>query len=500
MRKTRLLSLLVLLMTAATSAWADVWTDIIINGDLEGADRQCFFVKENGLGNVNIYYARIKDGIGVDNSRAIEVQSTGTEAQTWDTQFFVRLPYELPANTPYRVSFDYKADKTGECDLQCQNEPGEYIWYTIGVPNSAITFGNGWSNFNSGDITVPQQCDGLQNADGPHLNNFQTISFSLGKNGEATKYIIDNIKVEIPSDVLSGLTKKPLTKEMSQYPVNITSMAIMGDFLGQDEVNNWNPTNGWALTQDNSNPAIWKLTREFTAVARTYEYKIFANGNMDDFTLPVPADDKGQFVISEAGDYTLTVTVDTEAGTASVRAAVPGTYNVTFAEGIPEPDKWTASPATDVKKGQTVTVTYTGTRKVIGVKAEKKAAAPATALAPALEDGATVVIAFNYGGANTCTFTNNNGTFTLTSGTGGIGGNGNSAKQLTIENGNIVFKANYYSPIDNDWDSAGFQVSFDPTANSYAVWKSGIANSNGGAFTSITVNGTDVTDQLSELK
>lgn len=176
------------------------------------------------------------------------------------------------------------------------------------------------------------------------------------------------------------------------------------------------------------------------------------------------------------------------------------TYAVTFADDLAEPDKWTASPATDVKKGQTVTVTYTGSKKVIGVKAEKKAAAPATALAPALENGATVVIAFNYGGANTCTFTNNNGTFTLTSGTGSIGGNGNSAKQLTIENGNIVFKANYYSPIDNDWDSAGFQVTFDPTANSYAVWKSGIANSNGGAFTSITVNGTDVTSQLSELK
>ena len=373
MKRTRLLLLLVLLMTAATGAWADVWTDIITNGDLEGVDRQCFFVKENGLGNENLYYARIKDGIGVDNSRAIEVQSTGTEAQTWDTQFFVRLPYELPAGTPYRVSFDYKADKTGNCDLQCQNEPGEYIWYTIGVPNSAITFGNGWSNFNSGDITVPEQCDGLQNADGPHLNNYQTISFSLGINGEATKYIIDNIKVEIPSDVLSGLTKKPLTKEMSQYPVEITSMAIMGDFLGQGEVNNWNPTNGWALTQDNSNPAIWKLTREFTAVARTYEYKIFANGNMNDFTLPVPADDKGQFVISEAGDYTLTVTVDTEVGTASVRAAVPGTYTVTMKEGAVDAENWTITPTeattTGVAKSTEVTLQYNGRLKVKSVKA-----------------------------------------------------------------------------------------------------------------------------------
>ena len=53
------------------------------------------------------------------------------------------------------------------------------------------------------------------------------------------------------------------------------------------------------------------------------------------------------------------------------------TYAVTFADDLTEPDKWTASPATDVTKGQTVTVTYTGTKKVIGVKAEKKAATPA---------------------------------------------------------------------------------------------------------------------------
>ena len=51
------------------------------------------------------------------------------------------------------------------------------------------------------------------------------------------------------------------------------------------------------------------------------------------------------------------------------------TYAVTFAEGT-DPNEWTASPNADVKKGQTVTVTYTGAKKVIGVKAEKKAAEP----------------------------------------------------------------------------------------------------------------------------
>jgi hypothetical protein len=50
-------------------------------------------------------------------------------------------------------------------------------------------------------------------------------------------------------------------------------------------------------------------------------------------------------------------------------------YNVEFAEGT-NTSEWTATP-NPAKTKQTVTVTYTGTRKVIGVKAEKKAATPA---------------------------------------------------------------------------------------------------------------------------
>ncbi len=56
-----------------------------------------------------------------------------------------------------------------------------------------------------------------------------------------------------------------------------------------------------------------------------------------------------------------------------VNIAPAPTYAVTFADGTPESDKWTASPNTGVSKGTTVTVTYTGTKKVLGVKAEKKA-------------------------------------------------------------------------------------------------------------------------------
>ena len=63
----------------------------------------------------------------------------------------------------------------------------------------------------------------------------------------------------------------------------------------------------------------------------------------------------------------------------TVTIAAEPTYAVTFAEGVnPEPPaepEWTADPAAGVKKGTEVTVTYTGSKKVIGVKAEKKSAA-----------------------------------------------------------------------------------------------------------------------------
>ena len=58
----------------------------------------------------------------------------------------------------------------------------------------------------------------------------------------------------------------------------------------------------------------------------------------------------------------------------TVTIAAEPTYAVTFAEGT-DPKEWTADPNTGVKKGQTVTVTYTGSKKVLGVKAEKKAKA-----------------------------------------------------------------------------------------------------------------------------
>lgn len=92
----------------------------------------------------------------------------------------------------------------------------------------------------------------------------------------------------------------------------------------------------------------------FTAAGEVHVY-YYVRGNDSDNDDEIFSD--GDIL----SDNALTVTI----------AAAP-TYAVTFAEGT-DPNEWTASPNTNVTKGQTVTVTYTGSKKVIGVKAEKKA-------------------------------------------------------------------------------------------------------------------------------
>ena len=81
---------------------------------------------------------------------------------------------------------------------------------------------------------------------------------------------------------------------------------------------------------------------------------------------PVGNDDTDPTKIYSDGDMCATAL--------EVTVAAAPTYDVvinTAGLSAEEAGKWSASPNTGVKKGDDVTVTYTGTRKVIGVKAQK---------------------------------------------------------------------------------------------------------------------------------
>ena len=165
-------------------------------------------------------------------------------------------------------------------------------------------------------------------------------------------------------------------------------------------------------------------------------------------------------------------------------------YDITFSEGTnpdPENPEWTATP-NPAKTKQTVTVTYTGSRKVIGVKAEKKAAAPT--LKDALANGATVVINYTWFDENvtTFTYTNNGGTYTgnTTGVDAGYFTNGMSMSGTTLR----------FTASNTDATEANVSIDFYTDTNEYYF------NSKDTGFTSFTisVNGTDLTSQLKEVK
>ena len=142
---------------------------------------------------------------------------------------------------------------------------------------------------------------------------------------------------------------------------------------------------------------------------------------------------------------------------------------------------------TGVKYGQTVTLTATQGYKFRSVEAKKTGSA---VLAPALENGATVVIICNWGYAKTTfTYTNNGGTFSGQA-------SGHEADYfnngLELNGKNLSFGA--WNVDNSEFLSVGITFNTESSAYSYT--------GKGEDFVSFTisVNGTDVTDQLSELK
>ena len=165
------------------------WTDIIVNGSLEGTEVANFFSKE--APSAEVLPSRIFDGMGKDGSRGIKVESAAGASQDWDTQFWIYLPTTLPEGTKYKVEFDYRSDVAGSADTQAHAAPGNYIHYQmIGSPN----FTTDWQHYEaSGVITADQaeaKTDGV-----PNGNKFQSIAFNLSKDrANAVKFFFDNIK------------------------------------------------------------------------------------------------------------------------------------------------------------------------------------------------------------------------------------------------------------------------------------------------------------------
>ena len=166
---------------------SSTWTNIVVNSDLEGTDVSCFYKKENSAESETVVSATITNKAGKDNSRGIVIQSVDNPAESWNTQFFVRLPRTIPAGTKYRLSFDHKASREAYMLMEIHAEPSDYIFYDF----DHTTFNTTWQHYESeGTITGEMSTD---------EKKMRTIVFDLAHEKTATTYYFDNIVFEIPT-------------------------------------------------------------------------------------------------------------------------------------------------------------------------------------------------------------------------------------------------------------------------------------------------------------
>lgn len=177
-------------VAAGPATW---WTNLVNNSDVEGSDLSSFFATEKTDGPKPATIGA--PGTGADGvGRAIVVESGDNPVNPWDTQFFVKVPYEFTTSEPYRFSMKIRADKPAAAESQAHKNPGDYLHYEmVGNPN----FTTEWQEYSySGMISGAQE-------------GMSTIAFNLSVFGETNTYYFDDIVWEIEE---SG-NKIPLTPE-----------------------------------------------------------------------------------------------------------------------------------------------------------------------------------------------------------------------------------------------------------------------------------------------
>ena len=167
-----------------------VFTDnLFTNGDVEGEDMSAFIAKVNDDADALLLPAGTKTFKG---SNQILVKSAAREADPenegkylgndHDTQFFVRLPYALPAGTTYFFSVDYLSNKVATIPSQTHGEPGQWK-----------------GNKGVGSITTgsdAQTLSGYFKAEA----DMRSIAFNLAAATEGGQFYFDNFVFKVVKD------------------------------------------------------------------------------------------------------------------------------------------------------------------------------------------------------------------------------------------------------------------------------------------------------------
>ena len=261
-----------------------VWTTIIDN------DPRCMISKEYPAGYV--LPAKIND------DGEFVVNAPAKVSESYDSQFWIRLPQTLAAGKRFKLSLEYKASQNATVNSQSHNEPGQYIHYSCA---GDFNFTSEWQLF-SGTITVPAECNGDDNSSG-YKNDFRSIAFNLSQN-EAVDFYFRNIKVEIDENDVTE----------PDYPADIYIVAGTEDLCGVA----WNTRSMDNQMTLNSETGLYEKKYENVTInSESYpQFKVVKNCSWD------TAWPSSNYVINTgtSGLFNITITFDPETENVTVDA------------------------------------------------------------------------------------------------------------------------------------------------------------------------------------
>jgi hypothetical protein len=314
---------LVALLTMTTQAWAD------------------YYVSGNGSGNwCNGEMWNIVDGLKMTESNGI-----------------------------YSITFANVAVPEGENVYQ----------FKIVINNWDNAFG---TTAAASDIKLNRTLQGTSVNDGGDNIPFTitaTTDVTISFNPADNTYMISTTGMKVGDDANTFFPVEGETNQWKLEAMPAGNVEVSVGYYPEAEIDGTLSLSGNNVPATTDEPLI-VITGEGTPTGGTMQYAISTDGTN------APSEGWGTDMptaanITEPNTYYVWYYIkgddehsDTEPQCFEITIGDAPTYNVTFAEGIDEPDKWSAEPNTGVKRGDQVTVTYTGQKKIIGFKVEKKAA------------------------------------------------------------------------------------------------------------------------------
>ena len=254
------------------------YRSIIINSDMEATDEtadSCFYTKiwtEDEEGNYEgenlgekspVLHSVIVDGVGVDGSRGIKVETKDKVKNPWDSQFWFRFTEDVPSGTKYKVSFDYMADLEGEVATQAHAEPGDYIHYEM---FGNINFQSDWEHFEKeGSVTSQQSTNDKK---------FRSVAFNLNDIADANTFYFDNIDFMVYEPGIDAQFKADGIKILFPYYTNIIRLMKKN---AKGKTRYLLPTSCFKVTADNEEMEIASVEADIEG-----SIMIFFNGDIDE--------------------------------------------------------------------------------------------------------------------------------------------------------------------------------------------------------------------------